>query len=490
MLAPHPGAARAHLPPTASLLTALVALGACAAPGPRPLDLAGLATDVPARAATPEQVAEALDLADLRALPFERPVLAGEPDYDGGAFWHASALAFNSALRSARRRWAEASARARSAGAPEAAELELEQMGFDSGERETWLALTFDVLGLLDAGRSAAAHELSRAEARAAWADVESTAWATRIAVDRARTRLGDALAKIELLTGLLASSDASVTRAELLFERGRLSAGELARLRGMVAEVAHELHLRRVELTRHRRALADAAGLPPNAPALDGPTRATLDGLIRAAELASAPDARELLERSPLLRRARLEYAVAEAVLRGEVARTRPGLRLGPALQVMPDETLPGGMLVLDLPHALALSGRVEAARQARERVREELEEALRASLARIEQARAEHGATRQALVEHALPREAETGTAWRAAQARFEVDPAAVEEVGMALRDRAMALLELLDVRHESVLAWLDLEEVIGPGPRPLPGDEALADARSAGSTAEVRR
>jgi len=487
MSAPIPGARRAL--PTYAALAVSGALGACAAPAPRPLDLEHVASDVAGRGATPAQVAEALELADLRALPFERPLVGAEPDYDRGAFWHASALAFNGELRSARRRWAEQSALARSGGAPQAAELEVEQAGFESGERETWIALTFDVLGLLDAGRSAAARELARAEARAAWADLENAAWAARIAVDRARTELGDSLAGVDLLSELLASSSASVTRAELLFERGRLSAGELARLRGMVAEVGHQLHEQRVHVAWHRRELADAAGLPPSAPALDAPTRETLEDLLRGAEPSPQPEARELLERSPLLRRARLEYALAEAMLRDEVAWTRPGLRLGPALQIRPDETLPGGMLVLDLPHARALSGRVEAARQARERAREELEEALRASLARIEQARAEYEAARAALAEHALPREADTSRVWRAARARFEVDPLAAEGVGMALRDRAMALLDLLDVRHEVVLAWLDLEQALGPAPRPLPGDEALVRAR-AEPLDEVRR
>jgi outer membrane protein TolC len=454
-------------------------LGACRARSPRPLDLERVASDVAARGATPEQVAAALELCDLRALPFERPRVEAEPDFDRGTFWHASALAYNGALRSARRRWAEHSALARSAGAPSAAELELEQTGFESDQAETWIALTFDVLGLLDAGRSAAARELARAGARAAWADVESAAWDARLAVERARTELGDALAKVELLGELYASARAGLKRAELLFQRGRLSAGELARLRGMAAEVAHELHQLEVHVLWHRRALADAAGLAPDAPALDAPTGATLDDLFRSAELPQLSDARELLERSPPLRRARLEYALAEAALREEVARTRPGLRLGPAVEIGPDDTLSGGLLVLDLPHALALSGRVAAALEARERAREELEELLRAALARIEQARGEYLAARAALGAHAWPRAEHTDQAWQAARARFAVEPAAAEEFGMALRDRAMALQDLVDVRHEAVLAWLDLLEVLGPGPRPLPGDEALASA-----------
>lgn len=483
MSAPLPGAPRAHRPHLAPhLALVLAALGACAAPEPRPLDLERIAADSLARGASAEQVAAALELADLRALSFERPLVEPQPDYDRGAFWHASALAFHGELRAARRRWSAASALARSGGAPQSAELEVEQTGFDSDERETWLALTFDVLGLFDAGRSQAARELSEAEARAAWADVESASWAARIEVDRARTELGDSLAKVDLLSELLASASASLARAELLLEHGRLSASELARLRGMVGEVEHELHGQRLHVAWHRRELADAAGLPPSAPALDAPTSATLEDLIQAALLPRLPEPRELLEQSPRLRRARLEYALAEAMLRDEVARTRPGLRLGPALEIGPDDTLPGGLLALDLPHARALSGRVEAAREAREGAGEALEEELRASLARIEQARAEHALARAALAEHALPRAEQTGRVWRAARARFEVDPMAVEELGMALRDRAMALLDLYDVRHAVVLAWLDLEEVIGPAPRPLPGAQALAEAQRA--------
>ncbi|MSR63374.1 MAG: TolC family protein [Planctomycetes bacterium] len=474
--------ARRALPYCAPLLALL---GACAAPEPRPLDLAQLASDVTTRGATSEQVARALELADLRALSFERPTWTGEPDYDRGAFWQASALAFNGELRAARRRWAEASARARSGGAPAASELEVEQTGFSSGERDTWLAFTFDVLGLLDAGRAAAARELTESEARAAWSAVEGAAWDAHIAVERARADLGDTLAKIAALDELLLSAEDSLARAELLFERGRLSAAERARLQGLVAEVGHELHQELARAADGRRALADAAGLPPGAPALARPTLATLTDLLDAAELLAQPSALELLERSPQLRRARLEYAVAEAMLRDEVAESRPGLRLGPALQFTPADTLPGGVLVLDLPHGL--SGRVEAARQARERAREELEEALRANLTRQSAARERFRAARAALADHAAPRERDTEIVWRAARARFAVEPAAAEELGMALRDRAMALTDLFDVRSELVTAWLDLGEAIGPPARPLPGDEALARSTEA---AEERR
>lgn len=435
----------------------LVALAACSAPAPEPLDLDRISTEVTARGATAAQVAEALQLADLRRLPFDRPVLEDPPTYDGGAFWQSSALAFNGELRAARRRWLAASARAGAAGAPVAAELEVEQTGFAPSDRETWVALTFDVLGVFDAGRSAAATALSKAEARAALADVEGAAWSVRFAVDRARTELGTSLAKVDALATLLASAGESVERARLLFERGRLSESDLARLRGMVGEVDHALHTQQQDLSTRRRELADAVGLPPSASALDEPTHATLDELSQLAALPRLPDARELLERSPRVRRARLEYAVAEAMLRDEVAKTRPGVRIGPALDILPDDTLPGGVLVIDVPHARALSGRVEAARQTRERIREELEETLRASLARIEQARAQYVTAKQALAAHAVAREAETDVAWRAARARFQVDPAAAEQVGMALRDRAMALSDLFDVRREIILAWL---------------------------------
>jgi outer membrane protein TolC len=468
---------RALRPPAVALISAL---SACSGPEPQPLDLEQISTDIVARGATPEQVAEALQLADLRGLAFDRPELEDEVHYDRGDYWHASALAFNGQLCMARRRWAGSSALARSAGAAESMQLDVEHTGFGDDERETWIGLTFDVLSLLDAGRSAAARELGAAEARTAWADLERATWDTRIAVDRARTELGATLASIDALTDLLASSDASVTRAELLHDRGRLSEGDIARLRGMVAEVHHLLHRQEVHLALHRRELADAAGLPPGAPALGAPTRETLEDLARMATPPRMPDARELLERSPVLRGLRLQYGVAEAVLRDEVARTRPGLRLGPALKVTDGDTLLGGVLELDLPQASALSGRVEAAQQAREHAREALEEALRASLARLRQARSDYDIARDALAGHVGSRDVETAVAWRAARARFDVDPAAVEGVGMALRDRAMALLDLLEVRHEVVLAWLDAEQAIGPEPRPLPGADVAAEAR----------
>ncbi len=470
-MAPTLGASRAHL--TFRIRVSLLAsLTACAAPAPAPIEPDALAADVVARGATAEHVALALELADLRALPFERPRVEGEPDYDQGDFWYASALAFNGALVDARRQFGAASARARSAGAPDAAVLEVEHLGTGS-DRETFAALTFDLLGLLDAGRSKAAHELARAEARAAFSDVESAAWAARFAVDRARTELGHSLAQVDELTRLLATAEASRVRAEHLFAHGRVSDGELARLRAKVFEVEHDLHEQWVHVALHRRELADAAGLPPSAPALDAPTRSTLDLLLARAVLPPLPSARELLERSPPVRRARLEYALAEALLRDEVARTRPGLRLGPALELTVDDSLLGGMLVLDLPHARALSARVGAALEVREGAREALEETLRAELARIEEQRARFDEAIAALAEHVVPRAVESEREWRAARARFDVDPLRAEEVGMALRDRAMALGSLWEVRHEAVLAWLDLEEAIGPaGPQPTDG------------------
>ena len=152
--------------------------------------------------------------------------------------------------------------------------------------------------------------------------------WDTRIAVDRARTELASRFASIAALTDLPASWTRAASRGpSSLHDHWRLSEGDIARLR-MVAEVHHPpCTSRRCTLALHRRELADAAGLPPSAPALDAPTRETPERTSPAspgcAAAASTP-ASCSKGQSGAPRAARLQYGVAEAVLRDEVARTR----------------------------------------------------------------------------------------------------------------------------------------------------------------------
>lgn len=469
------GAARA------ALLCTLLS-GGCAAPPPRPLELEALAGRVVARDATVEQAARALELVDLRALGLEPPSVdpGASADPDDPAPWRAVALAYNVQVTTALRRLEAARARGRAAGAPDPALLQATHV-VEGGDRMTGVMLAFDVLGLLDAGRAAAARELAGAEARAAFADLEAAVWATGFEVERARARLAAALALEEDLQELVRSSGGVLARAELLAARDRVGQGTFAAFLAAFNDVEHRLHLATVAAVEARRALAAVTGLPPDAPALAALTRGTIEAQLAGEPLERSPAprpaderARRLLEQSPRLRRARLEYAVAEARLADEVARTRPGVRLGPALELRPDDLMLGGALMLDLPHARALSGRVDAALALRELARDELEEALRDELARAAEADARLAAAREALLYHVRPQVAATERAWTAAGAAFAADPGRLEGAGGALRDRAGALGALWLTSEQLVAARLDGEEARGPERRSAPAPE----------------
>lgn len=460
--------------PIAAFLVLPSFSAACAAPERSPLDAERLDLALERRDASPQALALALERSGLAPLALGAlPEPGSEIDFDAAPFWHACALAFGPKVRAARRALAAATEREGSAGRPGplAGFVELEEL--DDPAAFTRAVLTVDLVGLLGLGPAESARELARAEVRAARASLELAAWEALYEVDRARLELALARAERALLAELGAELDTSAKRVELLDRHGRLSAGALSEAR--IAE--HRLALRARELEAReadaRAALVRAAGLPLGSPALE---RVGARTLLALAELdgSTAPGRRALLERSPRLRAALLEYAVAEARLADEAAGRWPELRLGPQLLWSMDEFFLGLMAESAVAWPGSLDGRVRAALAEREAAREATEDLLLAEEARLRAARERLEARRAALVEAGEPAALQAERARRAAHARFSVEPEALAEWARALGMQIEAWEALFMTRAAALEAALELRAIVGP-------EQRLAEVRA---------
>jgi outer membrane protein TolC len=476
MFASIPGAARAH--PTFNVRrfgarafgpSILLSLAACLAPQAQPLDIAAASAAVRARGTDAELLRQELERIAWRSPNLPRPRLepaSQAPDLDAPDYWQACAVLWNGEVRAARLRLAASLAALESAGAPQGSELNAEVFS-EAGDSAGQMSWTFDVLGWLGSGRSRAARALASSEVRAASVELEQALWAARFRVERARARASDAWTQIKYLRQHLGSAQPALARGQALFEQGRLSEGGRAVLRMAHWAEEHALHLREQALAAATAELADACGLEIENPALAAVSETTLDRQLQSARPVELPGLETLAERVPQVRRARLEHAVAEARLRAAAAETWPELRLGPALEFGPGDTLVGGMLSLPLPHARRLRGAVEAAVEQRAAARAAFEESLRAARARAAEAQRRLQLAREALEQHVQPRETESAVAWRSAQAAFETDPTMAKDAAAMFLERGMALSDLFDTRLELALASLDFQEACGPDP-----------------------
>jgi len=165
----------------------LALCAACASPPEATFTIDDAEDRVLARAPEPELVARALDLADLDALTLTPPTAAELADPSSDGYWHGAAYAFAPPVREARARALAALAREGSAGAPGPVGVRVvdHEVGGDDVLFE--MVATFDLIGLLGLGPSAAAKELARADSLRALADLEVALWDARFAVDRAR---------------------------------------------------------------------------------------------------------------------------------------------------------------------------------------------------------------------------------------------------------------------------------------------------------------
>ncbi len=456
-------ARRTRLLSTLSL--SVLALGAgCASvdhPSPTTDSIVSSAAE---RATTLELLERALELADVAPLAVERPPAPRELDPRDDAFWRACAFAFDPEVRAARRKFLEARALESSAGAPGKIAVELDDKRLLRDDREIELGATFDLLGILGVGPYRAARELAGVETRLALADLERAVWKSRFDVDRARVRLTAARARVAALESLAADAANDDRKIEILDSKGWLapSASSWAK------SAEHAIELRateaRVDAASARRSLAIAAGLPDDSPALDASNVQWIDS-VAARELGDAPDARQLLDNLPDLRAMRLWCALAEARLRATAAERWPDLRLGPKTIFTSDAIFGGFTGALELPWPGSIDGRIRAALEECERMREAVEDTLLASLAAVRETRDRLREERAAIERDARPIDAASLSMWRTARARFAIDSGALEGWALALEQRIDPMLGAIDRVERAAQAELDAEEASGP-------------------------
>ncbi len=445
----------------------LLSLSACSAPDPAPLDDRALVAAVTERAATPTDLRNALEIAGTTSLALPRPDAPTAVDRDDPVFWTACAYAYDPATRQARRRLQAAIASARSAGAPGAVGVDAEHAQ-NAGERDTEVALTFDLLGLLGLGRSAAEENLANAEVRNALGVLEDAVWRARFNVARARLRLGAARARVAAFEELLADAAGERERIEILQRNGRLALADTQWARAVLHHAEGLVFQAHASAADAQAELAKASGLASEHPAIAAVSARALPSNFDVDALDQVPTRERLLASLPRLRMRRLEYAVTEAMLRREAAETWPQLRIGPKLMLQPDMTLPGGVVGLELPWPGSAQGRIAAAVETRSAAREALEDEFLAATADVTQAR-QRFVARVDDVEHHLALADATSIALRAGRARFRADAAMLESWVMAIDRRIDAQMKVLESEEAAALARIDFDEAVGPKNQP---------------------
>lgn len=484
---------------------ALLSLAACAAPELHEPHFDAVEHELEARASAPGELERALELAELAPLSLGRPDDALRHDPRRSEYWHASALAWNAGVREARRRFLAARALVDSEGAPEPLALQGDSIAGD-GERESELRATFDVLGVFGLGVARAARALASEAARLAYAEYETRVWNAWIDVDRARVELATRRRLLAALDELAAENEPLVRRREILAASHFVPAGELDGARAQATMLATERANLAARVAAAREALALAAGLPIESAALDAAADDWLLGLLAEAPptaeargqaktsdgnaadargAATEPSAAELWDARPEVRAMRVRCTLAEAKLDRVLAERFPEFRLGVKSMFTPESVLAGPMLDAALAWPGARDGRIEAARQECEEMREAVAAELLAAVARARTAAAEWRAA-HAVHENELARlDADSRSSWLALRARFLNDTEALADASGMLGERVRALKMVHE--HDAELALAALEFRRAAGARPMPR-EAGADEPAAGA-AEVQ-
>jgi len=435
----------------------------CAAPARLSISDAEIVNAAQARQSV-DDVAHALELADIGALALPIPTAPSELRPDQAEFWQACAFAWNPQLRQARRKLLALRAASGSAGRPGPIMGQGMMREFEQPDAELEFQAMVDVIGLLGVGPASAARELAREQVRASLAELEDRVWTLSFDVDRARVRLASAKALEAALAALLSEVGPDATRIEILARRGWIGRGMTEGANAALHMIEHRQAMARTEVAQRRAELADLCGLDASHPALDGLDGGAIDR-FRPDEIEwREPSAEQLLASLPRLRSAKLELAVAEAELQREARERWPMLRVGPRALVMPNDTILGGMFGIDIPFPGALDGRIEAAKERRDAAYEALEDALVAAQNELRRTREVYDESLALRDEHAPIRDAAIARMLVSAQATFQVDPEALERWSLAVGERVESLTALTRARADLVLAWLDAEQARG--------------------------
>ncbi|MEM1447514.1 MAG: TolC family protein [Planctomycetota bacterium] len=447
----------------ASLLGTLILVVACATPSVKPLDLEASELAWTDRVDV-ESLEVALAGADVAATAIVDPDPEARRDQASDAFWQASALAWNPRVRATRNEVLALRQDLRSAGAPGPVWVRAVDHQFGGEDSLFETIATFDLIGLLGLGPAEAAKELADAQVIQALSQHEEALWAARMEVERARVQLSAARARLVRIDELQAEARADDVRITILERNGREAPSDVdaARARIDVLERLRSIHGDAVAEASRR--LQAAAGLPAGHPAIDLVDAAHVAGFREreAPTLAGDEDARALTH--PTLRRARLDFALAEANIRQIAAEAWPGIRLGPHLAFGPGTNI-GGVLQLSLPWPSAWKGRLAGAEERREGARLAFEDAWidlhqrdDAALRRLELAR-ERAADATRNVDDAMQ------SMWLAARARYRNGAMPLMRWIDVLEMRTNALLLPVDDAEAIALAWLDLLDARGP-------------------------
>lgn len=471
---------------------ALVGLCACSAPEHHEPRFAAVEHSLDERVTASNELERALELAALAPLSLERPDEFLRHDPTRAEFWHASALAWNAGVREARRRFLAARSMVESEGAPEPIALQADSIAGD-GERESELRASFDLLGVFGLGVARAARALASQEARLAFAEYETRVWNAWIDVDRARVELATRRRLLGALDQLTAENEPLSRRREILAAREFVPAAELDGARAAEAMLATTRASLRADVAATREELALAAGLPIESRELDADANAWLSGLLAAepplatepplagAPQATAPSAAgaehspasepspaELWDARPEVRAMRVRCALAEAKLDRVLAERFPELRLGLKSMFTPESVLAGPMLDAAVAWPGARDGRIAAARQECEEMREAVEAELLAAIARARTAAQEWREAHSVHARELARLDADSRSSWLAARARFLNDTNALSDASTMLGERVRALQMVHEHDAELALAALEFQRAAGARPK----------------------
>jgi cobalt-zinc-cadmium efflux system outer membrane protein len=264
-----------------------------------------------------------------------------------------AALGLRAELARARAEWRAALAAERTAGARPSPGVttDVERAVSGSGGVSPWVVSLGALWSVELGGKRGARIQRARARSALAEAELRRTAWriatetrAATLALVSADAERVDAEREAEALTDVQ-----SLERAR--YEEAALTAAELARTAAEVQEAKFRASAAEAAAIDARAALAALTALPP----------AALEGAEVVAEAGSGCTLVTLgddslaalaLTRRPDMGGALAEYAVAEAGLRGEVARQYPDLDLGPGF--IWDQGVHRWTLALTLPNLL----------------------------------------------------------------------------------------------------------------------------------------
>ena len=365
----------------------------------------------------------------------------------------------------------DAAARAAEAGPPIMLTLSAEYAG-QASETSPWLyGVTSDIP--LDLGtRKSTRIDLARLAAMVGRYDYAEAVWAVRMAIRRAIAEQILATREVEIGQKLADARSRQVAALERRVEGGEAIRSDLERVRADAAGDARRVMDAQARRLAAQTGLAEAVGVAPASV-----TQAAVSWNGFDAATTAAPDVAGLRDTALLARadvlRAAAAYDLAEADLRGEVAKQWPEIHIGPGY------TWERGLV--KLPFAIGLTlpsfdlnrGAIASAEARRAEAGIHLEAVVTRAQAAIDGALIEREAARAGL---ARVRDVDVQTAKRgAARADQELANGAIDRVDWAAAQALLYVSELAEIEALRRIHAADaaLEDALR---RPLDGPELL--------------